>query len=174
LRGTQSLVGQMGWAFGRPSLVAIEVAWRWLFGAPFLFVCWLCTTTALNKTELWSSLSSLDAMNPWLAARQLAEISAIFQPAFRAFVVPWLLPAALVWIAVSSLGRAFIFYRLDTRLPFRPLKLAIPHGCCVCSSCRRAGSGCFFDLDDFSFARIFHGIRAAELAIRDCASAGIA
>jgi len=117
----------MGWAFGRPSLVAIEVAWRWLFGAPFLFVCWLCTTTALNKTELWSSLSSLDAMNPWLAARQLAEISAIFQPAFRAFVVPWLLPAALVWIAVSSLGRAFIFYRLDTRLPFRPLKLAIPH-----------------------------------------------
>ena len=41
LRGTQSLVGQMGWVFHRPSLVAIEIGWRWLFGIPFLAVCWI-------------------------------------------------------------------------------------------------------------------------------------
>ena len=38
LRGTQSLVGQMGWVTDRPSLIALEVLWRWLFGIPFLLV----------------------------------------------------------------------------------------------------------------------------------------
>ena len=38
LRGTQSLVGQMGWVFARPSLTAIEIAWRWTFALPFMIV----------------------------------------------------------------------------------------------------------------------------------------
>lgn len=41
LRGTQSLVGQMGWVFARPSLTLMEVAWRWLFGIPVLAACWI-------------------------------------------------------------------------------------------------------------------------------------
>ena len=41
LRGTQSLVGQMGWVFARPSLTLLEVGWRWLFGIPLLVVCWV-------------------------------------------------------------------------------------------------------------------------------------
>ena len=40
LRGTQSLVGQMGWVIKRPALTAIEVGWRWVFGVPLLCVCW--------------------------------------------------------------------------------------------------------------------------------------
>jgi hypothetical protein len=31
----------MGWVMARPSLVAIELAWRWIFGIPFLAVCWI-------------------------------------------------------------------------------------------------------------------------------------
>jgi len=31
----------MGWVFSRPSLTALEVGWRWLFGVPFLLVCWV-------------------------------------------------------------------------------------------------------------------------------------
>jgi len=31
----------MGWVFARPWLTALEIAWRWLFGVPFLMVCWI-------------------------------------------------------------------------------------------------------------------------------------
>jgi len=31
----------MGWVFTRPSLTALEVAWRWICGAPLLAVCWV-------------------------------------------------------------------------------------------------------------------------------------
>ena len=40
VRGTQTLVNQMGWMFRHPAVVAVEVGWRWLFGVPFLLVCW--------------------------------------------------------------------------------------------------------------------------------------
>ena len=41
VRGTQSVVDQMGWIFSRPRLTLIELAWRWTFGIPLLYVCWL-------------------------------------------------------------------------------------------------------------------------------------
>ena len=74
LCGTQSLVGQMGWVFKRPSLTAIEVAWRWLFGAPFLFVCWIQSKIILAALPPDSAgLSSLDPQNPWVAAVQFSN-----------------------------------------------------------------------------------------------------
>ena len=81
LRGTQSLVGQMGWVFARPSLTAIEVAWRWLFGVPFLFVCWMQSQKILAALPPESAgLSSLDPQNPWVAAVQLSNAWALYQP----------------------------------------------------------------------------------------------
>ena len=41
LRDKQSLIDQMGWVFKRPSLTAIEVGWRVLFGVPLVTVCWI-------------------------------------------------------------------------------------------------------------------------------------
>ena len=41
VRGTQTLVDQMGWMIRRPAIVAVEVFWRWLFGVPFLIACWM-------------------------------------------------------------------------------------------------------------------------------------
>ena len=40
VRGTQLLVEHMSEVFRRPSLVAVEIAWRWLVGIPFLLICW--------------------------------------------------------------------------------------------------------------------------------------
>ena len=40
MRGTQSTVAQMGWVFARPSLTALEVAWRWVIGVPLLLAFW--------------------------------------------------------------------------------------------------------------------------------------
>jgi hypothetical protein len=124
LRGTQSLVGQMGWVFERPSLTVIEVAWRWLFGIPFLFVCWMQSQKILTALPPESAgLSSLDPQNPWVAAVQLSNAWALYQPPIIE-ILRWLLPlAALGWMVVSGLGRSLVLKRLEPRLAFRPLEM---------------------------------------------------
>jgi hypothetical protein len=121
LRGTQSLVGQMGWVFERPSLTAIEVAWRWFFGIPFLFVCWRQARLILAALPLEASgLDAMDAQNPWVAAVQLAHAWALYRPHVAA-ELRWLLPlAALAWVVVSGLGRSLLLKRLEQSLRFRP------------------------------------------------------
>jgi hypothetical protein len=124
LRGTQSLVGQMGWVFQRPSLTAIEVVWRWLFGLPFLVVCWIQTRNILDELRPGSAgLSNFDPQNPWVAAAQLSNAWALYQSRVAA-VLCWLLPlAALAWMVFSGLGRSFIMKRMDSTLPFRPVAM---------------------------------------------------
>lgn len=124
LRGTQSLVGQMGWVFDRPSLTLLEVAWRWIFGIPFLAVCWKLVQQVLAVLSPEAAgLTGLDPQNPWVAAVQLDHAWSLYQPPAVA-AMRWLFPVAgLAWIAVSSVGRSLVFKRLSPQLPFRPLAL---------------------------------------------------
>lgn len=124
LRGTQSLVGQMGWVTDRPSLTAIEIAWRWLFGIPFLAVCWIQAQHILAALPLESAgFNEIDTQNPWVAAVQFAHVWAAYTPYLLA-LLRWLLPtAALLWVIVSGVGRSLLFKRMDLRLPFRPLSM---------------------------------------------------
>ncbi len=124
LRGTQSLVGQMGWVFGRPSLTALEIAWRWLFGMPFLFVCWRQAQQILAALPPESAgLTSLDSQNPWVAVVQLSNAWALYQPHVFA-VLRWLLPVAgLAWAVVSGLGRGLVLKRMEARVRFRPFAM---------------------------------------------------
>jgi len=130
LRGTQSLVGQMGWVFDRPSITALEVAWRWIFGIPFLAVCFAQVKQILAVVPLEAAgLNGVDAQNPWVAAVQLAHAEGMYQPHVLA-VLRWLLPvAALGWVIVSGLGRSVVLRRLEpdsaSRLPFRPLQFMV-------------------------------------------------
>jgi len=124
VRGTQLLVEHMGDVFRRPTLVAIEVAWRWLFGIPFLLVCWRQAQQILAAYPVDSSaFASLDTQNPWVAAAQISSgISFYEQPVLA--VLLWLLPAAaMVWIVVSGLGRGLLLKRIDARMCFRPFTM---------------------------------------------------
>jgi len=124
VRGTQLLVEHMGGVFRRPSLLAIEVAWRWLFGIPFLLVCWRQAQQILAAYPVDSSaFASLDTQNPWVAAAQISSgISFYEQPVLA--VLLWLLPAAaMVWIVVSGLGRGLLLKRIDARMCFRPFTM---------------------------------------------------
>src|SRR5215471_15234449 len=98
LRGTQSAVGQMGWVFGRPSLTALEVAWRWLFGAPLLAVCWVQAQKILTALPPEATgLDKLDIQNPWVSAVRLADAWDLYRPHVAALVT-WLAPVAtLAW-----------------------------------------------------------------------------
>lgn len=120
LRGTQSVVGQMGWVFARPSLTAIEVAWRWLFGAPMLVACWLQVQKILAELPPETTgLTALNASNPWTSAVTLAEAWQMYQPHVLAVMV-WLVPAAvLAWAVVSGIGRNLILRRMEPSVPVR-------------------------------------------------------
>jgi len=122
LRGTQSLVGQMGWVWERPKLTLIEIGWRWLFGAPFLIVCWMQAQRILAALPLESAgLANVDAQNPWLAAVQFSHAAGLYQPHITV-VLQCLTPiAALAWVIVSGVGRSLVYKRLDPSLPFRPV-----------------------------------------------------
>jgi len=128
LRGTQSLVGQMGWVFNRPAITAIEVAWRWIFGIPFLAVCWMQAQRILVDVPLESSgLNGVDPQNPWVAALQVARVWGLYLP-HAVVVLRWLVPmAAVAWVVISGLGRSLVLKRIDpllnARLGFRPLQM---------------------------------------------------
>ena len=126
MRGTQSLVGQMGWVFERPSLTLIEVAWRWVFGIPFLAVCWMQARQILAVLPPESAgLNAIDPENPWMAAAQLDHAFVLYQP-YALVVLRWLLPAAaLGWVIVSGLGRSFVLKRLHPTLPFRFVQMIV-------------------------------------------------
>ena len=134
LRGTQSSVGQMGWVFGRRRLLPLEVAWRWLFGIPFLAACWLQIQKILAAVPPESAgLNSINGQNPWQASLQLAHAWSLYQP-HVAQTLHWLAPlAALGWVVVSAFGRGLVLTRLDagpnsglvTRLRFRPFSMML-------------------------------------------------
>ena len=129
LRGTQSLVGQMGWVFDRPSLTALEVAWRWVFGIPFLTLSWMLTLSILSnlsKMEMLSpDLTLIDTQNPWVAAQQLARLGSITQPHVIETAL-WFLPlAALVWVIVSGVGRGLLLKHMVPSVHFRPAAMIV-------------------------------------------------
>jgi hypothetical protein len=124
VRGTQSLVGQMGWLWQRPSLTALEIGWRWLWGAPVIAVCWAQAQHILKVLPLDAAgLGSLDAQNPWVAVVQLTDAWNQYRPLVIA-VLQWLAPAAaLGWVLLSGLGRSLVMKRMEPRLRMRPVEM---------------------------------------------------
>jgi hypothetical protein len=129
VRGTQLLVEHMSDVVRRPSLVAIEIAWRWLFGIPFLWICWQQIQQILAAYPLDASgANSIDTQNPWVAAAQISNVAAYYEPHVTA-VLRWLLPAAaLAWMIVSGVGRNLLLMRMEPRVPFRPISIIVLRG----------------------------------------------
>ena len=123
MRGTQSLVGQMGWVFARPSLTAIEIAWRWLFGAPLLVVCWVEVQKILAVLPLEAAgVTAINPQNPWVAVVQLSDAWALYQPLVVS-VLRWLVPvAARAWAVASGLGRSLVLKRMQPALRLRAVE----------------------------------------------------
>jgi len=122
VRATQSIVGQMSWVFRRPSLIALEVAWRWIVGVPLLFVCYIQAQNILVALPPETTgLDSLDIVNPWISAIKLAAAWDMYRPHVMS-VLRWLIPiAAVAWIVASGIGRNLVVMRMEPRVRFRPL-----------------------------------------------------
>lgn len=116
----------MGWMLRHPGIVAVEVGWRWLFGIPFLLVCWtrLQHVLAILPPEE-SGLRELNAQNPWIAAGQLSRAWWQYQPLIL-HEVRWIAPlAALAWIIISAFGRNLALKMASPGVSFRPAAMVV-------------------------------------------------
>jgi hypothetical protein len=129
VRGTQLLVEHMSEVFRRPSLVAIEIAWRWLIGIPFLLICWHQGRQILAAFPLEASgAGTLDTRNPWLASVQLSNIAAFYEPHVLVVLHWLLLSAAIDWAVVSGVGRNLLLMRMEPQIKFRPFTMIALQG----------------------------------------------
>jgi hypothetical protein len=126
VRGTQSFVQTVGYCWMHPSLVALEVAWRWLFGIPSLALLYfvgsrILAAHPLAQTGIYDfSLNDLDQ-----AEVTLANVWETLSPPLM-HAIGWLAPLLIVgWSIASGLGRSFVLRRYDSSLPFRPATLIV-------------------------------------------------
>ncbi len=129
VRGTQSFVHTLSECWRRPSLTALEVAWRWAFGIPSLILGQYEAKRILAAAPLdMDALRRMTVLYPLAAAQTIAQAMAALLPPLLQ-VAAWLVPLLLVvWVVWSSLGRTLVLRRADRSLKARPLTLMILQG----------------------------------------------
>ena len=125
-RVTQSFVGTLAWCRKRPSLTALEVLWRWVYGVPVLLLLRYEAIRILLATPLdYAGLKQMTLLDPMKSSVTLAKAVVALTPAVEA-VAGWLIPLLLVaWVVVSSLGRTVVLRRADPQLHTRPFTLTV-------------------------------------------------
>jgi hypothetical protein len=110
----------------RPSLTALEVLWRWAFGAPALALIVYESLGVWRQAQVDpSALRQISLLDPINAAATLTQTAMQLLPPVL-HVARWLAPLLLVaWIVVSSLGRVLVLRRFDAQLHARPVTLML-------------------------------------------------
>ena len=122
VRGTQSFIHILGECWRRPSLLALEVLWRWLFGIPLMAVLawevWRIYATIASQLAS-TGINDVSIADPMRAAVVLSDVYAILAPPILHLLL-WLVPAAIIgWAVVSGIGRNAVLCRYDRSLPRR-------------------------------------------------------
>ncbi len=116
----------MGWMLRHPAVVALEVGWRWLFGIPFLLVCWSRLQHVLAVlTPEEAGLTAIDSRNPWVATAQLSRAWWHYQPLVTHELRAILPIAALAWILISAFGRNLALKLAEPRIRLRPAPMLL-------------------------------------------------
>ena len=128
VRGTQSFLHVLGECWRRPSLLLMELAWRWSFGVPLLLLlAWEAQQiyAVIAKQLATSGADQFALTDPMQAAVIASDIYAILAPPIT-HLIAWLAPMAIVvWSVVSAIGRNAVLRRYDPRLPQRWLTLSV-------------------------------------------------
>lgn len=126
VRGTQSFVHTFAACWKRPSVTALEVLWRWSFGAPAAALIAYEAIRVVRETHVdLGVLTRISLLDPEVAAATLRGTAEILMPPVM-HVARWLVPLLLVaWIVVSSFGRTAVLRRIDRRLRRRPATLMV-------------------------------------------------
>jgi hypothetical protein len=104
----------------RPGLTALEVAWRWVFGAPAAaLIAYEGLRVVRESAVNVAALKGMSLLDPSATSVALADAGAALMPAALRVVV-WLAPLLLVaWVVASSVGRTVVLRRVDVRLHAR-------------------------------------------------------
>jgi hypothetical protein len=126
VRGTQSFVHTLAACWKRPSLTALEVLWRWAFGAPALALIVYEALGVWRQAQVGTAaLRQMSLLDPMSAAATLTQTATVLMPPVLR-VAEWLAPLLLVvWIVVSSFGRVLVLRHFDARLHARPVTLML-------------------------------------------------
>jgi hypothetical protein len=124
IRGTQSFVAIMGQVWRRPSLTALEMAWRWCAG---LLLCFAVRQVLWGRVvEAGLDPTPLQSVTVFRPVAAIQTLQAVIAPVWR-IVLPalhWLLPVAMIaWIVIAALGRTVVLRRLDAALHARRFTL---------------------------------------------------
>src|SRR5271170_1546852 len=108
VKGTQSFVHVLSESWSRPSLLALELLWRWLLGLPLLALFAyeaLQVYPAVSSQLVAAGIDQFSIVDPMRAAEITSGIYAVVAPPiFRTAL--WLVPVAvLAWASVSGMGR---------------------------------------------------------------------
>jgi hypothetical protein len=135
IRGTQSFVAIMGQVWDRPSLTALEIAWRWLPAVVILLAALIASHVAgshgidvsldANFREDVSLIRSISIFQPVTAVDTVhsacADLVSLILP-----VVMWLLPLVLIaWNLIAALGRTLVLRHLDPALHARRFSIFV-------------------------------------------------
>lgn len=149
VRGTQSFVGTLSSVWKRPSLTAMEIAWRWSFGAPALALVLfklravLLTATGgtldparlgLDRVLLNDPVGALSA-DPMGAAGKFARAIALVAPGVE-HVARWLVPLILLgWVVQSAVGRTMVLARVEPMMKLRVGTVLVLHALRIAALC---------------------------------------
>ncbi len=124
LRGTQSLVQIFGYCWSHPSLLWLELLWRWLYGAPALLLIYYEATRLLAGLPLAATgASDFSLQDTDRATVIIANVWEVLTPPLF-HLLWWLAPMlAAGWALASGLGRSYVLRRYSPDLPFRPWAL---------------------------------------------------
>lgn len=139
-RGTQSFVQILALVWRSPSLVALELLWRWSFGIPLLALLawegtriWAETAVKLRATGVFD----FSLQYAWQGALQVSDAIDVLKPPVLHAAL-WLLPLAIAaWAVASGLGRNAVVrrYRAETRWrPMSMVVLQLLRGVALCGS----------------------------------------
>lgn len=122
VRGTQSFVHVLRDCWRRPSLLTLEVLWRWSFGIPLAAVLawegWRIYSANASRIAA-TGIYDASLVDPMRAAVALSNVYAILTPPVT-HVLMWFVPVAIAgWAVVSGMGRNAVLRRYDDSLPRR-------------------------------------------------------
>lgn len=128
VRGTQSFVHILGDCWRRPSLLGLEVLWRWLCGIPLILLivweAWRIYSAAITQLNA-TGIDTLSIADPMSSAAAVSNAYAILEPPVYHLLL-WLVPVAIaVWAIISGVGRNAVLRRYDRTMPSRRVALSI-------------------------------------------------
>jgi hypothetical protein len=121
-RGTQSFVHILALCWRRPSLLGLELLWRWSFGVPLLVVLWFTgqhiwaeTAAKLEATGVFQ----FSLQDPMQGAVQVSDAIGVLKVPVLHIAV-WLLPLSMLgWAVAAGLGRSSVLRAFRPETPRR-------------------------------------------------------